>query len=408
MPKIGTRLLFALGLMLLLAPGAAEGTSYLMMGDEDLHGQAAVIAQVEVLNVSHAPTARTPSTDYIVLVERLLKGDISGTTVVVRVIGGTRPDGMALKVFGAPGFEEGDRAIFFLQPRDDGTYGILHLMLGAFVERERGPERLAMRNLGEALDIGSNGSEKLLARDFDRFADWLADRSAKVLRSADYFRAVERPAVESHSEQILTKIAGVKVRFFEFDNGDSVRWRHRSGLSGAKKSFRNAIKAINQEPTTLIELKHVGKTKAKLGFTRPDNTNSIIFNDPNNEISSRFSCDSGGVIAIGGFWFTSSPFTIQKLPQGIGKGRAHVATEGDIITAKGTKCLFNGDTKAREQVFGHELIHSLGVGHACGDGPSGPCNSARKSEALMRATFHQDGRGADLKSHDVEFLDKLY
>jgi hypothetical protein len=69
--------------------------------------------------------------------------------VTVRVPGGLRADGLALRIWGAPGFTPGERALLFLFPRLDGTYSIAHLMLGAFHEIRTGGHDLALRHLSE-------------------------------------------------------------------------------------------------------------------------------------------------------------------------------------------------------------------------------------------------------------------
>ena len=97
-----TVLILAAGLM----AAAAGATSYVMTPDEALVDGAAVIAQVTVESVEPAPIAGPPSTDYFVQIERLLKGHVTGSTVVVRVPGGIGPDGIGLHLWGAPAFRQ--------------------------------------------------------------------------------------------------------------------------------------------------------------------------------------------------------------------------------------------------------------------------------------------------------------
>jgi len=398
-------------LLALLTAGTASATSYVMVQDDDLHRQAAVVARVEVLTTSQAPTAGTPATDYIVLVERLLKGDVSGTTIVVRVPGGVRADGLALWIDGAPAFESGDRALLFLVPRDDGTYGILHMMLGAFVERRLtgAPEGrpLAVRQLEGAVEVGRGGSGLRLARDWDDFESWLADRSAGRLRDRDYL--VPEPSLESPEQfSNLIKYRGNPVRWFEFDDTRKVIWLVGRGSRKAKRAFRRAINAWNKDPDTCVEYRAKGRTSVTAGHSASDGVNAIVFDDPNNSIEGTFSCDGGGVIAAASVWYFLNPPLVQKVPSSKGKGRANVTLEADIVTNDGAACLISGKLKASEQVFGHELGHTLGLDHACGDDASGSCSTPAKLEALMRATFHEDGRGAELSAWDRKWLAKLY
>ena len=70
-------------LVVVLAAASAHGTSYVPIEDGALYDQAAAIAQVNVISVGPAPARGVPAIDYIVVVERLLKGHIAGSTVVV-------------------------------------------------------------------------------------------------------------------------------------------------------------------------------------------------------------------------------------------------------------------------------------------------------------------------------------
>ncbi|HSU82073.1 MAG TPA: hypothetical protein VLR69_06605, partial [Thermoanaerobaculia bacterium] len=80
---------------LLRQPAAA--TTYMMMPDSALADQAAAVVDVKVVDVSSAPLDGQPATDYLVEVNRVLKGSLSGSTVVVRVPGGIDPQGLGLK-----------------------------------------------------------------------------------------------------------------------------------------------------------------------------------------------------------------------------------------------------------------------------------------------------------------------
>ena len=100
-----------------LLPHRAAATSYQMMSDPSLADQSRVIAQVRIVQASPAVLGEgEPATDYQVDVERVVKGSLPGSTVVVRVPGGVRPDGFGLKIWGAPEFQSGEQALLFLSP----------------------------------------------------------------------------------------------------------------------------------------------------------------------------------------------------------------------------------------------------------------------------------------------------
>jgi hypothetical protein len=92
---------------------------------------------------------------------------------------------------------------------------------------------------------------------------------------------------------------------------------------------------------------------------------------------------------MGGPFFYSSTRTYQGQ-------RYHEAVEGDIVTNDGTECFFQNDPSVAQEVFAHELGHTLGLGHSS------------NRDALMFANAHDDGRGARLSDDDRAGIAKLY
>ncbi|MFL6192919.1 MAG: PKD domain-containing protein [Thermoanaerobaculia bacterium] len=397
------RALGALCFVLLAAPLTA--TTYRMVGDADLADQAAVIVEARVLSSADGDAGKLPATRAQVEVERALKGATAGDRLAVRVPGGRRADGMALKIWGAPELRPGERVLLFLAPDGDGAFHILHLMLGAFhVEATGEGKAVAVRDLSEAREIGGAGPDR--PRDLERFRAWLADRSAGARRAPDYFTAGASPTF--HEKFNLLGAGGARLRWFAFDEGGSIAWSaNRSGQPGLPgggfAEIQRALAAWNAEPTTPVHYAYVGQTNATGGLDRFDGVNAILFGEA---VAEPFDCARGGVLAMGGPWYDTRQ-------RGSWGSESFVPVTGaDIVTNQGIECWLERSAdpaKAAEELFAHELGHTLGLSHSCGDAGAADCASRpAQNDALMRSYLHDDGRGARLADDDRAALQALY
>ena len=379
----------------------ARATSYVPMTDEVLVDSAPLIAVVEVLGTETGGDGR-PVTDSSVRVLRALKGLLPPGRFIVRVPGGVGADGRRLRIEGAPGLRPGERALLFLSPRPDGTFGIYQLFLGAFHESPAGAgRRLALRRLDGARAVTPPGrvSPAEPMRDFDLFVSWIAARVGGI-RSP---RLYELAAGGSGAEQAVDafrffQIGGRAFRWFVFDEGSSVEWRaHASGqpglTGGGFSEFQAALAAWTNDPGTNISYTYIGTTTSTGGFTESDGLHTLLFDDPNDDISGSFQCGGGGVLAIGGFWDdasllgTFSGLTYLKIP------------EGDIVTNENIGCYVQDaspPSETAQELFAHELGHTLGLDHS------------NDPNALMYPFLHRDGRGARLENEERSAVGVLY
>lgn len=388
-----------------IAPAPARAATYVPMTDAALADQAPLIVEVEV--VARTPGADRPVTDYAMAVRRAIKGRAGGSALTVRVPGrDPGPDGVGLKIWGAPAFRVGERALLFLAPRDDGSYGVSQLLLGAFHVVARGGVELVVRDLSEGREVRPGGLHGLplagppaaeSARDLHRFAAWLGDRDRGLHRPADYRVALPAEEMQAIVDGFTLFVdgSGLNYRWFEFDGGGTVSWRaHQSGQAGVPGgSFTEvpaALAAWNADPDSRIAFVYAGTTTASGGLVSSDGVNTVLFDDPNGEIGGSFSCGAGGTLAYGGFY--TAPGT------GVFKGTTFRRIgEGDVVTQDGAGCYFaQHGGKDGEEVFAHEFGHALGIAHSS------------VAAALMYPFAHGDGRGAQLGADDRAAAFYLY
>lgn len=392
-----------------VAPAGATTVS--MMSDSSLAAQSELVVVARSLGTVPAPELDRPVTDYLMEVERLLQGSLDGSALLVRVPGGEAANGMALKIWGAPVFADGERALLFLNRASDGSYRIVQLVLGAFHESTIEGRRVAYRDLSEVdvvdADTAASRRERRL-RDFDRFADWLADRAAGQIRRRDYFFR----SAESSQNLLLPMYNlfledGKNLRWFEFDRGNSVGWRlDPDGFPGLGSSGQTeleaALAAWNNEPQTPIRYEYRGTSGVQLGFKTFDGQNVVLFEDPNDDVEGSFSCPGGGTLAVGGPWYSTSTTAVFN-------GRTYIRIQGaDIVLNDGVECYFSRPSAGRSaasELFAHELGHTLGLAHSSeNDNETNPT----LRDALMYYHLHSDGRGASLRSDDLAAIRALY
>jgi Matrixin/Dictyostelium (slime mold) repeat len=383
-------LLYALvvGLIGLLGPRVALGTVLVPMSDVDLVSSSSFIVTAEVDWIESVELDGGRIATRITLeVERAVKGNITGDTIVVTEPGG-RVGGRTVRIFGAPEYAVGERVLVFLWRVHDGTLRTNGLALGKY--------HIAAGTLGSELAL--RAAPTLEVRRLDQFMAKLGTLAGG--RSPDTYVPSENEAPDEKIRGLLaverfTFLGDPPARWFEPDSGKPVGFLLANsdatlGSQETKAVVADSLAAWTNVSTASIVLENAGNSSPAESLTQYgtcDDRSKIQFNDPFDEMPDLNLIHCTGVFAVGGF-------CARAVTKKLAGTRFDRIVEADVtVNANIGACVSRIDIT---ETVAHEIGHTIGLGHSS------------DTDALMYQFAHHDGRGARLNDDDVLGVSTMY
>lgn len=422
--RFSTLLLMLIAFLTAVAPPrSALATMVVPVSNADLTQQATaiVIGKVKTLQTTWDLQGQKIETYITLTVEEVLKGVVPDSTLTIKELGGTLGY-LQLWIDGNPEFTQGEKVLVFLAQNPDGSARILHLYQGKFsifTDKDTGVE-MAYRNTppagvhvieGEHL---SNGDSRALSEsapltnsgfyNLETLKQQIQGVVSELQQSRGVlvhtpFLTTAPPAGEVIREtRNFTNLSNTyPARWFEPDSGVPVSMKINSANSpaGGPNAVRAAFQAWSNVAGSSFKYQDGGSTSSG-GFSG-DGINAASFGDPKGEITDPVNCS--GTLAIGGYWRTSTTKVV-------GGKTYYKIVEGDLVFANGWEncSFFFGNSLNMAEVATHELGHVLGLGHSSESSAATPT----LKDATMYYMAHFDGRGASLRTDDINGLTTIY
>jgi hypothetical protein len=380
----------------------AGATTFVLMDEPTLLRSSAAVVVGTVTAIQSGGEAEGPIYTYVhVQPERIIKGALGLDPLVLREPGGTAGDRHEW-VYGAPEFWVGERALLFVSRNPDGTLQTNSLAMGKYsLGVDAAGHATAVRDFGTGASVLIPATGELVdgPRQTQRFLPLLkrlrglasAEPRPQSARQPLMLVPEELASTPTQFQDAYTFLATPPGRWFEPDSGQPVTYLIDSrgdatlGFATSRAAVDAALAAWTNVTTSSLVLQDGGITAA--GPFNQCSINRIVFNDPNNEITSPSGCS--GVLALGGYCINNATKVVNgtrfvqivtgKLTFNNGWGECSIWTECNLA-----------------EVATHEIGHTIGLGHST------------DPDATMYATAHFDSRCATLESDDIAGVSYMY
>lgn len=413
MSLIRPALVLALAAVALAFTPPATALTYVMMKDVDLLRQSEGVATFEITELL-APGSGDRETLYRLKRVEALSGARPEDQELLALPGAFVPDGESVVVPGIPQLQKGQRVLVFFERGKDDLLRPMHLSLGLFIEVESGKRAYYLRSLDPGSDSGKGMNAAFHApRIARRFERALRDHASTQTLVSDYFAADLDAAASAKFNLAMIMFAGGNPptgpgRWFQFDDGTDVDWFAQpdpinpSPTVDEYVALQDSLAAWNNDPGSKVVLSYAGVGTAPT----TTGTGNVYWNDnrPGGPtVPGNYDCGSGGILAVGGSSASSPARTFQSQ-------NWYVRFNGFVIINGGVACAFDSFSGTfAAQTITHEIGHSLGFAHSCGDAATGTCSAGSPADqAIMRASLHADARGASLGIDDQAGLQVVY